>query len=206
ATPVAAEIADGVTGKGHGEQKGAGHQQGGGLEHSASRQMHLDRPAIVSSGRDRDQRYDQRHGDATCQPDIRIEAREKHCVRIEEEVVTEQSPEGEAQRLDRPSRLRVCPSVELFDQRKTEHGETEANAEFRATRPAERRREGKGIGERQSGSDRQENRDRDTVAPCVGGRKYGRSHLFTPKSVWNSRLGWIGGTGSRAKRTALQSS
>src|SRR5438045_8893141 len=97
--------------------------------------MHLDRPAIVSSGRDRDQRYDQRHGDATCQPDIRIEAREKHCVRIAEEVVTEQSPEGEAQRLDRPSRLRVGPSVEPLDPGKTEHGQTEATAEARRTRP-----------------------------------------------------------------------
>src|SRR6267142_4796242 len=99
--PIPAEIADDVAGARDGKQEHAGNEQRRRMEYGAARKMHLDRPTRVSRSGDGNERQYERRRDATRHPDVEIDAREQHRVRIEKQVIAEYAGERETQRLYR---------------------------------------------------------------------------------------------------------
>ncbi len=70
--PVAAEVANEIAGAGDREQECARNEQRSRVEHDAARQVHVDRPAGVPRGRDRDERNDQQVGGPARDPEVGV--------------------------------------------------------------------------------------------------------------------------------------
>ena len=133
------------------------------MEHRAARHVHLDRPAGIPRGGDGKERNDQRSGDTTRDPDVRVDAAEEHRIRVEEKLVAEDCGQCNGQRLDRPAHLLVRTAVELLDERQPEHCKPEAQRELAPRRNAERGGERQRFGQRDCG---QQRRNRDDLRPA----------------------------------------
>ncbi len=130
-SPVAADVADEISGTGDSEQEDARHQKRRRLEHRSAGQVHLDRPPGVPRGRYGEERDDRCIGDRSRDPDVLVENTKQHGVGEEEKVEAEYARETEAQRLDRPPRLWMCAAYHLLDERQSGDAERQPDAECR---------------------------------------------------------------------------